>query len=260
MNKSYYAIIPANVRYDKDLTPNAKLLYGEITALCNEKGYCWANNLYFAELYKVSKVSISKWINQLIEKNYIYSEITYKDGTKEIDKRYLYIGKNPIKEKFNTPKINLNEGTKEKFNTPIKEKFKDNRESINNTINNNIYSLVIEKLNLLADKKYKSTSRKTQQLIKARLNEGFTLEDFYKVIENKVATWKDNIHMDKYLRPETLFGSKFESYLNENVKAKGGKDFAKYKDYEQHLDNRVKTKTLDDEETRRKARELGIEL
>ena len=75
MNKSYYAIIPANVRYDNELTPNAKLLYGEITALCNEKGYCWATNNYFAELYGVSKTSISKWIKQLIDKGYIKSQI-----------------------------------------------------------------------------------------------------------------------------------------------------------------------------------------
>lgn len=66
--RSYYAIIPANVRYDKDLAPNAKLLYGEITALCNEKGYCWATNQYFAELYNVSDRTIKNWISQLTDK------------------------------------------------------------------------------------------------------------------------------------------------------------------------------------------------
>lgn len=68
---NYYAIIPANVRYDKELSPNAKLLYGEITALCNEKGYCWANNSYFAELYSTSDRQIQRLIKNLIEKKYI---------------------------------------------------------------------------------------------------------------------------------------------------------------------------------------------
>ena len=121
VHKSYYAIIPANIRYDSSITPNAKLLYGEITALCNEKGYCWANNEYFASLYEVSKVSISKWIRQLVEKGYIDSVLEYKEGTKEILNRYLTIVNDPIKEKFNTP---------------IKEKFKDNNTLINNTSNN----------------------------------------------------------------------------------------------------------------------------
>jgi len=116
--RSYYAIIPANVRYDKDLTPNAKLLYGEITALCNEKGYCWAGNSYFASLYGVSKVSVSKWINQLVEKGYLDSVMEYKENSKEIANRHLRIVDDPIKEKFNTPQ--------RKVNDPIKEKFKDN--------------------------------------------------------------------------------------------------------------------------------------
>lgn len=123
IHKSYYAIIPANIRYDTSVTPNAKLLYGEITALCNERGYCWANNEYFANLYGVSKVSISKWISQLVESGYINSIIEYKEGTKEILNRYLTIVNDPIKEKFNTP---------------IKEKFKDNNTIINNTINNTL--------------------------------------------------------------------------------------------------------------------------
>jgi DnaD/phage-associated family protein len=129
MQKSYYAIIPANVRYDKELAANAKLLYGEITALCNERGYCWASNAYFSELYGVSKVSISKWVNQLVEKGYLHSDIHYKEGTKEILNRYLRIVNDPIKEKFDTP---------------IKEKFKDNNTSFNTTFNNSTTTATLE--------------------------------------------------------------------------------------------------------------------
>ena len=70
-NVGYYAIIPAEVRYDKDLPPNAKLLYGEITALCNKEGYCFASNEYFANLYGVSKRSVTGWLIALKEKRYI---------------------------------------------------------------------------------------------------------------------------------------------------------------------------------------------
>ena len=72
-SKGYYAIIPASVRYDVRLTANAKLLYGEITALTNEKGFCWAKNEYFTKLYGVSKTSISKWISQLESNGFIPS-------------------------------------------------------------------------------------------------------------------------------------------------------------------------------------------
>jgi len=121
---SYYAIIPANVRYDPDLPPNAKLLYGEITALCNENGFCWASNSYFAELYGVSKKSISKWINILVDKNYIRVKMSYKNETKEIEKRLLTINPTPMEEKFHTYGKNFPGGMEEKFHTPMEEKFR----------------------------------------------------------------------------------------------------------------------------------------
>lgn len=81
-HKSYYAIIPANVRYDKSLPNGAKLLYGEITSLCNEKGYCWANNHYFSELYEISDRTIIRWLNFLQKRAYIIVEITDNNSRK----------------------------------------------------------------------------------------------------------------------------------------------------------------------------------
>ena len=76
---SYYAVIPSSVRYDNRLKANSKLLYGEITALCNKEGFCWAGNRYFSELYGVSEKSITRWINDLVDAGHIRSEVT-KNG------------------------------------------------------------------------------------------------------------------------------------------------------------------------------------
>ena len=97
---NYYAILTSEVRYNKDLTPNAKLLYAEITALCNMNGKCFASNSYFSELYGKSKTSISKWISQLVAFNYVSVAYTYKKGTKEIDKRYISLVNGGIEEKL----------------------------------------------------------------------------------------------------------------------------------------------------------------
>jgi SOS-response transcriptional repressor LexA len=76
---SYYAIIPANVRY-ANIPDKAKLLYGEITALCNQKGYCWATNEYFANLYGIHKKSISRLISILEKENFIVLHLKNKTG------------------------------------------------------------------------------------------------------------------------------------------------------------------------------------
>lgn len=118
--KNYFAVIPANVRYDTRLTPNSKLLYGEITALCNEKGYCWATNKYFADLYNVEPQTISTWISKLKTYGYINVDIVYKDNSKEILNRYIKINEYPINEILNTP---------------IKKILKENNTFTNNTSN-----------------------------------------------------------------------------------------------------------------------------
>lgn len=136
--RSYYAIIPANVRYDKDLAPNAKLLYGEITALCNEKGYCWASNQYFAELYGVSDLSVKRWVNSLVTKGYVYRTLTYKPNSKEVDKRILSIDSG-IKIDTTSVQKCYDPSIKNDTSSSIKNDT-DNNTSINNTFNNtNIY-------------------------------------------------------------------------------------------------------------------------
>lgn len=70
----FYAIIPASVRYDNRLKPNAKLLYGEITALCSKEGFCWADNNYFGSLYEVDHKTISRWISSLENAGYLMIE------------------------------------------------------------------------------------------------------------------------------------------------------------------------------------------
>ncbi|MDT2842638.1 helix-turn-helix domain-containing protein [Vagococcus lutrae] len=118
---SYYAIIPANVRYDSELIPSAKLLYGEITALCNKEGYCWASDTYFSNLYEVSKKTIQTWLKSLETNGYITREVVYKEGSNEIVTRYIRLSVYPMHEKVSTP---------------THEKVRDNITSINTTVNN----------------------------------------------------------------------------------------------------------------------------
>ena len=122
--KNYYAIIPAPVRYCKKLKANEKLMFGELTALANEKGFCYASNDYFANLYDVSKTSVSKWISNLEKNKFIRLKMIYQKGTKQIKERRIYIA--PLLKKTSIP-------IEENFNTPIEEKLKVN---IYNKINN----------------------------------------------------------------------------------------------------------------------------
>ena len=75
MKRTYYAVIPAKVRYDKRLPLGARLIYGEVTALCNDVGYCWASNQYFSKQYEINDRTIRRWLEQLAKYGYIKVEI-----------------------------------------------------------------------------------------------------------------------------------------------------------------------------------------
>ena len=104
---NYYAIIPAEVRYSKDLTPNAKLLYAEITALCNMNGKCTASTEYFCRLYEVSRGAVQNWLKMLDDNGYIDRTVIYKQGSREIMHRYINL-KDKGSVKISTDNTNIN--------------------------------------------------------------------------------------------------------------------------------------------------------
>lgn len=128
----YYGILPANIRYDKNLKPMEKIMYSELTALSNKNGYCNATNSYFAELYEVSKNTVSLWIGDLEKAGYIKTKLIYESGTKNIKERRIYIA-NPITKNDDTYHEKEVDPITKNDDTPITKNREDNNTSINNT-------------------------------------------------------------------------------------------------------------------------------
>lgn len=122
----YYAVIPADVRYDDSIPANAKLLYGEISALIGADGFCFATNTYFSNLYGMAEETIARLITKLEKAGHIRRELERdKDG--QIVSRKLYLNVSvteghPLDKKINTPRQKNQEG--------IDEKVKDTNTSI----------------------------------------------------------------------------------------------------------------------------------
>lgn len=90
---NYWAVLPAQIRYDKELPPNAKLLYAEISALTNGEGYCFASNAYFERLYELSERTVIRLIRALEAGGYI----RIADGSGGKEQRKIYAGLNPLR-------------------------------------------------------------------------------------------------------------------------------------------------------------------
>ena len=167
---NYYAILSAEVRYDNRLKANVKLLFAEITALCNMNAECFATNKYFSDLYGKSKTSISVWVSELVKYGYIKVHYTYKEGTKEILNRHISI---------------LKGGIEEKSKTPYKKTSKSNTTSINTMKDNTKGNFKIP--TIIQVKEY-CTERKNNV-------DAETFIDFYEsknfmIGKNKMKSWK----------------------------------------------------------------------
>ena len=129
--QSYYAVIPANVRYSKEVSDGAKLLYGEITALSNQNGYCWATNKYFADLYGKSSDTVSRWISELSAAGFI---VTLVDSSAANSRKIWLAGSPGVSAKMPTP-IGKNASTlSAKMPTPIGKNAEQNN-TVNTTLN-----------------------------------------------------------------------------------------------------------------------------
>jgi uncharacterized phage protein (TIGR02220 family) len=163
--------------------------------------------------YQANNPKINKGIGELLKEVPIelveWVEIDFDRLDITLDSLYIGLDRTSRDSNYSNLNINLNSNS-------------------NSNTNSNVYSPttfqeIIDYLNQKADKSFQATTKKTKTLIKARLNEGFTVNDFKKVIDNKTNEWKGQISKDgqnmaNYLRPETLFGTKFESYLNQQSK------------------------------------------
>lgn len=136
---SYYAVIPASVRYDPELRPNAKLIYGELSALAIAEGYCWATNAYFAELFGLSPKTVAELIRQLAERGHVRVEVVRDPSTNEVQSRKIWIA-GPTGSAVTPSPEKSGEGSSEKSGDPPPKNRGKNNTRKNSTSNNPPYS------------------------------------------------------------------------------------------------------------------------
>lgn len=167
-----------------------------------------------------SKPTVIKALQGLVEKGYIYRREEFVNGVKFNRYRVNLALLNGGSKEILPPVKKFNGGSKEntpevvkKFNGGVKETLPNNIDN-NISFNNKEYiKNIVDFLNFMAGTNYRASGTAIQRHINARLAEGYTVQDFQTVIEKKCNEWM-NTDMQKYLRPETLFGSKFDTYLN----------------------------------------------
>lgn len=230
-----YVVIQGWMITELNLKGNELLIYACIYGFSQKENQVFNGSLqYLSDWTNLSKRNVIERLKALIDRGLIVKTENYVNNTKSCEYRAVYgngsdetslpvmnhhqcrnitggdeTSPNNI-DIYNISNISNNKSKVSK-NTKKPKKPKENKES-----KEDIYSSIIDYLNLKSGKRYRSTNASTHRMISARLAEGYKLDDFKRVIDTKAAQWSKDKKMSKYLRPETLFApSHFESYLNE---------------------------------------------
>ena len=207
-----YTVISNSHFKEREMSLKAKGLLSLMLSLPDTWDYS-VNGL--AVLSKDGKDSVMNALAEL-------EQFGYLKRTKVVDKAGRFAGFNyDIFEKPQPEKPYPENPDTDKPNTENPPQLNTKESSTKESITDSIRDIV-EYLNLKLGTAYKASSQATQKHIKARLSEGFTIQDFRTVIDNKCADWMNDPKMEKYLRPETLFGTKFEGYLNSKTRRNPG--------------------------------------
>lgn len=181
--------------------------------MANEEGWFYQTSDTVEEITTLSRHKQDQCIKQLEEMNVLLKDVRGMPA-----KRYFKINYQCLTNLI----VNFQQTSMRNIDKQDCKKSATNKESINKESTKesikDIVEQVINYLNNKVDTNYRTTTNKTKTLIQARVNEGFILDDFIKVIDIKARDWLNDKKMRKYLRPETLFGTKFEGYLNEESK------------------------------------------
>ncbi len=220
------------------LKGNELLIYAIIYGFSQTEDQTFNGSLqYLADWTNSTKQGVTKNLKALVEKEYIIKEDKYINNVKFCE--YYATKLDTVYNKVAQGMQQSLTGYTTKFNTPMQQSLTNNiNDNIINKLDNIIelkdnvpYQEIVNYLNNSAGTNYRASSKKTRELIKARINEGYTLEDFKVVIEKKTREWINDNKMKGYLRPETLFGTKFEGYLNQPEKELTTKDLTPYTDF-----------------------------
>lgn len=204
------------------LTTNAQLLWYKLMNLFNKCG--WVDWVQVDNYRLMSFIQVRSEDTAIRARDELVSSglIEYQKGKKKSPNKYRMISFQASDEVENTSNNRVypraNNGVYPRViagvNTSVINKHKPNQTETNNK---EYIVQIVDYLNKELGTKFKSTTEGTKKHINARLNEGYSVEDFKKVIDTKKEQWIDDKKMKTYLRPSTLFGPKFENYLNESI-------------------------------------------